>query len=68
MEKLKKTRPDTHPIVLGDFGSSLLFIDIYLSILDKQDATVKELVPIPTFPGPQDLRLGYIGGPSRVVN
>uniref|UniRef100_H0VLK5 Cation channel sperm associated 3 n=1 Tax=Cavia porcellus TaxID=10141 RepID=H0VLK5_CAVPO len=43
MEKLKKTRPDTHPIVLGDFGSSLLFIDIYLSILDKQDATVKEL-------------------------
>ncbi|KAM6150230.1 cation channel sperm-associated protein 3 [Erethizon dorsatum] len=43
MENFKKTPQDTLPMVLGDFGTSLLFIDIYLSILDKQDATVKQL-------------------------
>ncbi|KFO19190.1 Cation channel sperm-associated protein 3, partial [Fukomys damarensis] len=43
MENLKKSLRDTDPMVSSDFGTSLLFIDIYLSILDKQDATVKQL-------------------------
>ncbi|EHB11383.1 Cation channel sperm-associated protein 3 [Heterocephalus glaber] len=43
MENLKKSRRDTDPMVLSDFATSLLFIDIYLSILDKQDTTVKQL-------------------------
>ncbi|XP_023572147.1 cation channel sperm-associated protein 3 [Octodon degus] len=43
IEKFQNAPVDTRPMVLGDFGTSLLFIDVYLSILDKQDATVKQL-------------------------
>ena len=34
-------------MVLDDFGTSLPFIDIYLSTLDNQDATIHKSVPAP---------------------
>uniref|UniRef100_A0A4W2FI44 Cation channel sperm associated 3 n=1 Tax=Bos indicus x Bos taurus TaxID=30522 RepID=A0A4W2FI44_BOBOX len=40
VEKFKKTLRHTDPMVLDDFGTSLPFIDIYLSTLDNQDATI----------------------------
>lgn len=47
MEKFKKTLRHTDPMVLDDFGTSLPFIDIYLSTLDNQDATIYKSVPAP---------------------
>ncbi|ELR60248.1 cation channel sperm-associated protein 3 [Bos mutus] len=43
VEKFKKTLRHTDPMVLDDFGTSLPFIDIYLSTLDNQDATIHKL-------------------------
>nr|XP_002710148.1 cation channel sperm-associated protein 3 [Oryctolagus cuniculus] len=43
VENFKKTLRHTDPMVLDDFGTSLPFIDIYLSTLDNQDATVTKL-------------------------
>ncbi|XDA76902.1 hypothetical protein R6Z07F_007046 [Ovis aries] len=43
VEKFKKTLRHTDPMVLDDFGTSLPFIDIYLSTLDNQDATIYKL-------------------------
>lgn len=46
-------------MVLDDFGTSLPFIDIYLSTLDNQDTTICKSVPAPlaqgdqAFPSPQ---------------
>lgn len=45
MEKFKKTLQHTDPMVLDDFGTSLPFIDIYLSTLDNQDSTICKSVP-----------------------
>lgn len=47
-------------MVLDDFGTSLPFIDVYLSTLDNQDTTIYKSVPAPlplalgdqAFPGP----------------
>ncbi|XP_062045098.1 cation channel sperm-associated protein 3 [Lepus europaeus] len=43
VENFKKTLRHTDPMVLDDFGTSLPFIDIYLSTLDNQDTTVTKL-------------------------
>ncbi|XP_047411799.1 cation channel sperm-associated protein 3 [Sciurus carolinensis] len=43
VEDFKKTLQHTDPMVLDDFGTSLPFIDVYLSTLDNQDATVNKL-------------------------
>ncbi|XP_054942747.1 cation channel sperm-associated protein 3 isoform X2 [Physeter macrocephalus] len=43
VEKFKKTLRHTDPMVLDDFGTSLPFIDVYLSTLDNQDATIYKL-------------------------
>ncbi|XP_059947935.1 cation channel sperm-associated protein 3 [Mesoplodon densirostris] len=43
VEKFKKTLQHTDPMVLDDFGTSLPFIDVYLSTLDNQDATIYKL-------------------------
>nr|XP_058915921.1 cation channel sperm-associated protein 3 isoform X6 [Kogia breviceps] len=43
VEKFKKTLRHTDPMVLDDFGTTLPFIDIYLSTLDNQDATIYKL-------------------------
>uniref|UniRef100_A0A8C3VP62 Cation channel sperm associated 3 n=1 Tax=Catagonus wagneri TaxID=51154 RepID=A0A8C3VP62_9CETA len=43
VENFKKTLRHTDPMVLDDFGTSLPFIDVYLSTLDNQDATVSKL-------------------------
>ncbi|KAM9104882.1 cation channel sperm-associated protein 3 [Megaptera novaeangliae] len=43
VEKFKKTLRHTDPMVLDDFGTSLPFIDVYLSTLDNQDATIYRL-------------------------
>ncbi|XP_032483144.1 cation channel sperm-associated protein 3 [Phocoena sinus] len=43
VEKFKKTLRHTDPMVLNDFGTSLPFIDVYLSTLDNQDATIYKL-------------------------
>ncbi|EPY84996.1 sodium channel protein type 11 subunit alpha-like protein, partial [Camelus ferus] len=61
VENFKKTLRHTDPMVLDDFGTSLPFIDVYLSTLDNQDATISKSVPAPltlahgcqAFPGPQ---------------
>ncbi|XP_025850661.1 cation channel sperm-associated protein 3 [Vulpes vulpes] len=43
VENFKKTLRHTDPMVLDDFGTSLPFIDVYLSTLDNQDTTVYKL-------------------------
>ncbi|XP_057396836.1 cation channel sperm-associated protein 3 [Balaenoptera acutorostrata] len=43
VEKFKKTLRHTDPMVLDDFGTSLPFIDVYLSTVDNQDATIYKL-------------------------
>ncbi|XP_007941994.1 cation channel sperm-associated protein 3 [Orycteropus afer afer] len=43
VENFKKTLQHTDPMVLDDFGTSLPFIDIYLSTLDNQDTTIYKL-------------------------
>ncbi|XP_049729644.1 cation channel sperm-associated protein 3 isoform X2 [Elephas maximus indicus] len=43
VENFKKTLQHTDPMVLDDFGTSLPFIDIYLSTLDNQDNTIYKL-------------------------
>ncbi|XP_006888202.1 PREDICTED: cation channel sperm-associated protein 3 [Elephantulus edwardii] len=43
VENFKKTLRHTDPMVLDDFGTSLPFIDIYLSTLDSQDTTIYKL-------------------------
>ncbi|XP_057590585.1 cation channel sperm-associated protein 3 isoform X1 [Hippopotamus amphibius kiboko] len=43
VEKFKKTLRHTDPMVLDDFGTSLPFMDVYLSTLDNQDATTYKL-------------------------
>uniref|UniRef100_G1PKZ8 Cation channel sperm associated 3 n=1 Tax=Myotis lucifugus TaxID=59463 RepID=G1PKZ8_MYOLU len=43
MEDFKHTLEHTEPMVLDDFGTSLPFIDIYLSTLDNQDTTIYKL-------------------------
>ncbi|KAM5168991.1 cation channel sperm-associated protein 3 [Callospermophilus lateralis] len=43
VEDFKKTLRHTDPMVLDDFGTSLPFIDVYLSTLDNQDNTVNKL-------------------------
>ncbi|XP_057643062.1 cation channel sperm-associated protein 3 [Chionomys nivalis] len=43
VEEFKKTLRHTDPMVLDDFGTSLPFVDVYLSTLDNQDNTLKKL-------------------------
>ncbi|XP_004420239.1 PREDICTED: cation channel sperm-associated protein 3 isoform X2 [Ceratotherium simum simum] len=43
VEIFKKTLRHTDPMVLDDFGTSLPFIDVYLSTLDNQDTTIYKL-------------------------
>ncbi|XP_050000511.1 cation channel sperm-associated protein 3 [Alexandromys fortis] len=43
VEEFKKTLRHTDPMVLDDFGTSLPFVNIYLSTLDNQDNTVNKL-------------------------
>ncbi|KAM6224287.1 cation channel sperm-associated protein 3 [Rhynchocyon petersi] len=43
VENFKKTLQHTDPMVLDDFGTSLPFIDVYLSTLDNQDTTIYKL-------------------------
>ncbi|XP_069892533.1 cation channel sperm-associated protein 3 isoform X2 [Dipodomys merriami] len=43
VENFKKMLRHTDPMVLDDFGTSLPFIDIYLSTLDNQDITINKL-------------------------
>ncbi|XP_011360644.1 cation channel sperm-associated protein 3 [Pteropus medius] len=43
VENFKKTLRHTDPMVLDDFGTSLPFIDVYLSTLDNQDSTIYKL-------------------------
>ncbi|XP_035940195.2 cation channel sperm-associated protein 3 isoform X2 [Halichoerus grypus] len=43
VENFKKTLRHTDPMVLDDFGTSLPFIDVYLSTLDNQDTTIYKL-------------------------
>ncbi|XP_019277495.2 cation channel sperm-associated protein 3 [Panthera pardus] len=43
VENFKKTLRHTDPMVLDDFGTSLPFIDVYLSTLDNQDTTICKL-------------------------
>ncbi|XP_036753938.2 cation channel sperm-associated protein 3 [Manis pentadactyla] len=43
VENFKRTLQHTDPMVLDDFGTSLPFIDIYLSTLDNQDTTIYKL-------------------------
>ncbi|XP_041516244.1 cation channel sperm-associated protein 3 isoform X4 [Microtus oregoni] len=43
VEEFKKTLRHTDPMVLDDFGTSLPFVNIYLSTLDNQDNTLKKL-------------------------
>nr|XP_054367529.1 cation channel sperm-associated protein 3 [Mirounga angustirostris] len=47
VENFKKTLRHTDPMVLDDFGTSLPFIDVYLSTLDNQDTTIYKSVPTP---------------------
>lgn len=56
VENFKRTLRHTDPMVLDDFGTSLPFIDIYLSTLDKQDTTVYKSVPALLTPA-QETRL-----------
>ncbi|XP_075827054.1 cation channel sperm-associated protein 3 [Microtus pennsylvanicus] len=43
VEEFKKTLRHTDPMVLDDFGTSLPFVNIYLSTLDNQDNTLNKL-------------------------
>ncbi|XP_037365175.1 cation channel sperm-associated protein 3 isoform X3 [Talpa occidentalis] len=43
VKNFKKTLRHDDPMVLDDFGTSLPFIDVYLSTLDNQDATIYKL-------------------------
>ncbi|CAI5766651.1 channel sperm-associated 3 [Podarcis lilfordi] len=43
VESFKKTLYHTDPMILEDFCCSLPFIDLYLSSLDRQDATIYKL-------------------------
>ncbi|XP_032952487.1 cation channel sperm-associated protein 3 isoform X3 [Rhinolophus ferrumequinum] len=43
VENFRKTLRHTDPMVLDDFGTSLPFIDVYLSTLDNQDTTIYKL-------------------------
>ncbi|CAH6797189.1 Catsper3 [Phodopus roborovskii] len=43
VEEFKKTLRHTDPMVLDEFGTSLPFIDVYLSTLDNQDTTINKL-------------------------
>lgn len=43
VENFRKTLRHTDPMVLDDFGTSIPFIDIYLSTLDNQDTTIYKL-------------------------
>ncbi|XP_047585064.1 cation channel sperm-associated protein 3 [Lutra lutra] len=43
VENFKRTLQHTDPMVLDDFGTSLPFVDVYLSTLDNQDATICKL-------------------------
>ncbi|XP_036915400.1 cation channel sperm-associated protein 3 [Sturnira hondurensis] len=43
VENFKRTLRHTDPMVLDDFGTSLPFIDVYLSTLDNQDTTIYKL-------------------------
>ncbi|XP_054423834.1 cation channel sperm-associated protein 3 [Pteronotus mesoamericanus] len=43
VENFKRTLRHTDPMVLDDFGTSLPFIDVYLSTLDNQDTTIHKL-------------------------
>ncbi|XP_053232817.1 cation channel sperm-associated protein 3 isoform X2 [Podarcis raffonei] len=43
VESFKKTLFHTDPMILEDFCCSLPFIDLYLSSLDRQDATIYKL-------------------------
>lgn len=61
MENFKKTLRHTDPMVLDDFGTSLPFIDVYLSTLDNQDATVSKSVPAPLSLA-QGRRVGVVVG------
>lgn len=54
VENFKKTLRHTDPMVLDDFGTSLPFIDIYLSTLDNQDTTIYKSVPAPATLAPGD--------------
>uniref|UniRef100_A0A8C4N087 Cation channel sperm associated 3 n=1 Tax=Equus asinus asinus TaxID=83772 RepID=A0A8C4N087_EQUAS len=47
VENFKKTLRHTDPMVLDDFGTSLPFIDVYLTTLDNQDTTICKSVPAP---------------------
>nr|XP_042134483.1 cation channel sperm-associated protein 3 isoform X2 [Peromyscus maniculatus bairdii] len=42
VEEFKKTLRHTDPMVLDEFGTSLPFIDVYLSTLDNQDTTINK--------------------------
>ncbi|XP_020028489.1 cation channel sperm-associated protein 3 [Castor canadensis] len=43
VENFKKTLRHTDPMVLDEFGTSLAFVDVYLSTLDNQDTTIHKL-------------------------
>ncbi|XP_024430950.1 cation channel sperm-associated protein 3 [Desmodus rotundus] len=43
VENFKRTLRHTDPMVLDDFGTSLPFIDVYLTTLDNQDTTIYKL-------------------------
>ncbi|XP_055980742.1 cation channel sperm-associated protein 3 [Sorex fumeus] len=43
VKDFKKTLRHDEPMVLDDFGTSLPFIDVYLTTLDNQDRTISEL-------------------------
>ncbi|KAG8506531.1 Cation channel sperm-associated protein 3 [Galemys pyrenaicus] len=43
VKNFKKTLRHDDPMVLDDFGTSLPFIDVYLSTLDSQDTTIYKL-------------------------
>ncbi|XP_045676466.1 cation channel sperm-associated protein 3 [Phyllostomus hastatus] len=43
VENFRRTLRHTDPMVLDDFGTSLPFIDVYLSTLDNQDTTIYKL-------------------------
>ncbi|CAO2596297.1 Cation channel sperm-associated protein 3 [Lemmus lemmus] len=42
VEEFKKTLRHTDPMVLDDFGTSLPFVNVYLSTLDNQDNTLNK--------------------------
>jgi hypothetical protein len=65
VENFKKTLRHTDPMVLDEFGTSLAFVDVYLSTLDNQDTTIHTSVPTQPFLVPRALaRLGCVEGPG----